>query len=916
LSKRALIIGSDRDYCHVIKEFLELGELYVKVVLDYHEGLDRLSYEKPDITVIENIGGQIRPELPYSVMDSDEFEIVDFPGGRKTDNHLKTVLFFEDKNHINSLFEFLKTEFRKGNDQTANPEVEDEGNLGSVFYPSLLIDIYYKKRSGRLSIFSSTESRIYFINGSPVFAEGGEIETAIGRLLLDQKRITRDTYEKALDAARTSEKKFGETLFEMGEISPHELNNLLETQMEEKLITGFCYTGGRYEFESGEDFVERLISYNINLPKVIREGIVKFIDTHKLAEENPAITVSSQYAAKADNLGLQPKQLRFLHLLKENDTVANALSNSPLNENEALNFLYFLGLFRILEFGETSIEKIGRESIDDYILEHESLTTSGGKEILMPDEHGLFSEPHEGTEGRILSGENQQTEQPADDETDFENSNRESVQPENKIWEIGFDDFQLPDDQEPGDLPYGQTETGDVISELSVDDSEQEKELDNLTPDTDSEVDALEYIKLDSGSGETEQVDQDMCLPHSDDESVELSDTESPDSTAFGDELSYNRSESPFHEFDAPEDEETGGEQDIELDSSYTGDDGEPHMDSENDAVPSDEAWPDGGYEEIELDFSGYELPEDDRTDETVNPFRSPVEESSGDYTELNAEGYQASPDSESIEIEDGQPTASVPETEIGSEEAHKQDTQPERVRAFYEGLQAKDHYQVLGVERGASSTEIRDAYYRLVKFYHPDVNPKADHDTRLQAEEIFTKISAAYETLTDPEKRELYDSQDELSELKSSAKYIYEAEVNFKKGITFLIQRNYEEAEKKLKEALDLNPDEPAYIGAHAWTQFLCGKNQPQVMEKAKKTILGAISKNDKIAENYYYLASIFKHENNLKKAEEYYKKAVELDPDYIEAKREIRLINTRKIQNKNEKNAEKGFWSSLFKR
>jgi len=916
LSKRALIIGSDRDYCHVIKEFLELRELYVKVVLDYHEGLDRLSYEKPDLTIIENIGSQIRPELPHSIRDSDEFEIVDFPGGRKIDNHLKTVLFFEDKNHINSLFDFLKSEFRQGNEQAANPDVEDQGNLGSVLYPSLLIDIYYRKRSGILSILSSTETRIYFINGSPVFAEGGEIETAIGRLLLDQNRITRETYEKALDAVHRSDKKFGETLFEMGEISPHELNSLLETQMEEKLITGFCYTGGRYEFESGEGFAESLISYNIQLPKVIREGIDRFIDTYKLAEENPAITVSAEYAAKAENLGLQPKQLRFLHLLKENDTVADALANSPLDENEALNFLYFLGLFKILEFGETSIEKICRDSIENYLSEHEPPAPSEEKEILMPEEHELSSELHVGAENRISSEENQQTEPSTDDESTFENTDRESVQSEDAIWEIGFDDFQILDDQEPGEPLHGQSETGDTVSELDIDDSGEEKELDKPTPDADSEVDALEYIKLNSGSDETEQVDQEMSLPGSGDESGELSYKESPDPMSVGDEPSLNRSESPFHEFEAQTDEETGGEREIELDSSYSGYDGEAHMDSENDADPADEDEPDGGHKEIELDFSGYELPEDDHTDEADSPFRSPVEQSSGDYTESNEENYQASSDSESIESEETQPAASVPETEIGSEEAHNQETQPERVRAFYEGLHNKDYYRVLGVDRDASSMEIRDAYYRLVKFYHPDVNPKADHDTRVQAEEIFTRISAAYETLTDPGKRELYDSQDELTELKSSAKYIYEAEVNFKKGITFLIQRDYEEAEKKLKEALDLNPDEPAYIGAHAWTQFLCGKNQPQVMEKAKKSILGAISKNDNIPENYYYLASIFKHENNLKKAEEYFKKAVELDPDYIEAKREIRLINTRKIQNKNEKNTEKGFWSSLFKR
>ena len=65
----------------------------------------------------------------------------------------------------------------------------------------------------------------------------------------------------------------------------------------------------------------------------------------------------------------------------------------------------------------------------------------------------------------------------------------------------------------------------------------------------------------------------------------------------------------------------------------------------------------------------------------------------------------------------------------------------------------ANDYYSVLGVARNASDKDIRQAYRRLARKYHPDVNP-SDKD----AESKFKEINAAYEVISDPEKRKKYD--------------------------------------------------------------------------------------------------------------------------------------------------------------
>ena len=66
--------------------------------------------------------------------------------------------------------------------------------------------------------------------------------------------------------------------------------------------------------------------------------------------------------------------------------------------------------------------------------------------------------------------------------------------------------------------------------------------------------------------------------------------------------------------------------------------------------------------------------------------------------------------------------------------------------------MKYKDYYASLGLERGASEEQIKKAYRRLARKYHPDVSKEAG------AEEKFKEIAEAYQTLKDPEKRAAYD--------------------------------------------------------------------------------------------------------------------------------------------------------------
>ena len=87
-------------------------------------------------------------------------------------------------------------------------------------------------------------------------------------------------------------------------------------------------------------------------------------------------------------------------------------------------------------------------------------------------------------------------------------------------------------------------------------------------------------------------------------------------------------------------------------------------------------------------------------------------------------------------------------------------ETRRSEILEAHEGLRARTHYEILAISREATEAQVKEAYFRMAKRFHPDVHhDEALHDLRDKLEEVFIRLGEAYETLRNPTSRKRYET-------------------------------------------------------------------------------------------------------------------------------------------------------------
>lgn len=204
-------------------------------------------------------------------------------------------------------------------------------------------------------------------------------------------------------------------------------------------------------------------------------------------------------------------------------------------------------------------------------------------------------------------------------------------------------------------------------------------------------------------------------------------------------------------------------------------------------------------------------------------------------------------------------------------------------VLEFHQSLPRLDYYQILDVERRAGDEDIKKAYFRLARKFHPDrFGRGVDPEIRDKIETVFDAVTKAYRTLSRKDQRGMYDSKSAGPSPSEDKDHGRNAEIRFRQGKTLFGQGRYDEAVALLEEAVRLKDDKGDYYLLLAMTE----SKIPELGRKAERDFQRAIEIEPWNPEGYVGLGYLYKREGLALRARRQFEKALEIDSEHKAAR------------------------------
>ncbi len=222
-------------------------------------------------------------------------------------------------------------------------------------------------------------------------------------------------------------------------------------------------------------------------------------------------------------------------------------------------------------------------------------------------------------------------------------------------------------------------------------------------------------------------------------------------------------------------------------------------------------------------------------------------------------------------------------------------DGEVKQLQELFKKMKGQNHFEIFGLGPKADAGQIKIAYFKLAKQFHPDTVPPGAPDALAKAKaDVFARIGEANRTLVDEKLRADYIAELEAGGTgeQVDVAQILAAEEMFQKGQILVKARKFPEAVKMLDEAIKANPEEGEFYSYRGYAKFFMNSDRKAGYVEAMKDINVCLKKNPRCASVHFHQGMMSKLLGDSSGAKRHFQQTVQLDANHIDAQRELRMM------------------------
>lgn len=235
------------------------------------------------------------------------------------------------------------------------------------------------------------------------------------------------------------------------------------------------------------------------------------------------------------------------------------------------------------------------------------------------------------------------------------------------------------------------------------------------------------------------------------------------------------------------------------------------------------------------------------------------------------------------------------------------------RIERYYDDIMSQDFFRIFNAAPDTDEDTVKAAYFDLAKKWHTDsfANLGLSKSLLRKVDEIFQRITEAYDTITNPQRRGEYMVYLDRKQkgLPTDVNEILRGEQLYDQALAMIRRRDFSGAQSVLQEATRLNPD-PLYYATLGWATFNVNQKSQVHVTEAVQQLKHAISEQENLPVAYQYLGQICFMRGQNSEAKKWWSRCLEWEPNNIDAARGIRMVNSR-----GESKGNKGLLSKFLK-